>query len=76
MGVGLNIVAMVCWVFIFLAGTDVWHDTGSRDFWHLPGPPYQDLRVIAYTFYALFFVLVFSLIVLIATLRRKKENPS
>ena len=49
---------MLCWIVMFLAGTDVWHFAGSRDFWRLSGPPYTDLRAFAYAFYAQFVVLL------------------
>ena len=60
---GLEILAVLCWVVMFLAGTDVWHDVGRPDFWNLDGPPYQDLRAFAYAFYLLFGVLSAHLIV-------------
>jgi hypothetical protein len=45
--------ALACWVLMFLAGHDVWHDTGRLDLWRLEGPPYHDLRVFIVTFYVL-----------------------
>ena len=59
----LTALSLVCWVVMFLAGTDVWHDTGRHDFWRLAGPPYADLRAIAYAFYLLLAALVSSLFV-------------
>lgn len=59
----LSTVAILCWVVMFLAGTDVWHDVGRPDFWNLQGPPYPDLRAFAYAFYLLFIVLSTHLIV-------------
>jgi hypothetical protein len=67
----LSAISLLCWVVMFLAGTDVWHDTGSRDFWHLQGPPYTDLRAFAYAFYLLFVVLIGSLVVRIASAVRR-----
>ena len=61
---GLGLVAIVCWVIMFLAGTDVWHDVGRPDFWNLAGPPYQDLRAFTIAFYLLFAVLVAHTIVM------------
>ena len=55
---GLSIVGLVCWIVMFLAGTDVWHFAGSPDFWRLSEPPYYDLRVFAYAFYLQFFILL------------------
>jgi len=67
----LSAISLLCWVVMFLAGTDVWHDMGSRDFWHLQGPPYADLRAFAYAFYLLFVVLVGSFVVQIASAVRR-----
>ena len=36
----LGALALLCWVVMFLSGTDVWHDLGRPDLWHLQGPPY------------------------------------
>lgn len=55
-------VGLVCWLIMFMAGTDVWHDVGRPDFWKLTGPPYSDLRVFAWSFYAQFFVLLIGLV--------------
>ncbi len=59
----LGILALSCWVVMFLAGTDVWHDVGRPDFWTLTGPPYNDLRAFVYAFYLLFVVLAAQLLV-------------
>lgn len=59
----LATLALLCWVVMFLAGTDVWHDLGRPDFWNRPGPPYYDLRAFAYAFYLLLPVLFVLLIV-------------
>jgi hypothetical protein len=59
----LGVLALLCWVVMFLSGTDVWHDLGRPDFWNLPGPPYHDLRAFAYAFYLLLAVLFVHLIV-------------
>ncbi len=56
--IGLGIVGTLCWVVMFLAGTDVWHFAGSPDFWRLSGPPHADLRVFGYAFYLQFFILL------------------
>lgn len=49
--IGLSIAATICWIVMFLAGTDVWHYIGSPDFWRLSGPPYTDMRAFGYAFY-------------------------
>ena len=56
--VGLSIMGLMCWIVMFLAGTDVWHSAGSPDFWRLSGPPNNDLRALGYAFYLQFFVLL------------------
>lgn len=56
--IGLSIVGMLCWIVMFLAGTDVWHFAGSPDFWRLSGLPYADLRAFGYAFYLQFFILL------------------
>ena len=55
--IGLGVLGTLCWIVMFLAGTDVWHFTGSPDFWHLSGPPYTDLRAFGFAFYFQLFVL-------------------
>ena len=56
--IGLTALGMLCWLVMFLAGTDVWHFGGSPDFWRLSEPPYTDLRVFAYAFYLQFVILL------------------
>jgi hypothetical protein len=56
--VGLSIICLMCWIVMFLAGTDVWHFAGSPDFGRLSGPPNSDLRAVGYAFYLQFFVLL------------------
>lgn len=74
----LSALALLCWVVMFVAGTDVWHFAGRPDFWHLQGPPYQDLRAFAYAFYLLWILLTVHLIAVAADLvtsrRRAKMN--
>ena len=59
----LGALALLCWVVMFLSGTDVWHALGRPDIWNLLGPPYHDLRAFACAFYLLVVVLVVQLIV-------------
>ncbi|MFC1629213.1 hypothetical protein ACFL3H_08900 [Gemmatimonadota bacterium] len=51
-------VSLLCWLVMFLAGTDVWHFTGRPDFWNLEGAPHADLRTFSYAFYLQLMVLV------------------
>lgn len=50
------------WIMMFLAGTDIWHDTGSLNFWKLKGPPYTDLRVLVCCFYGFPIVFIVKLL--------------
>ena len=54
----LAVLGIGCWVVMFIAGSDVWHFSGSPDFWHLSQPPYHDVRIFAYAFYTQFVVLL------------------
>lgn len=56
--VGLSTLGMLCWLVMFLAGTDVWHFAGSPDFWRRSGPPYADLRAFGFAFYLQFLTLL------------------
>ncbi len=56
--IGLSTLGMLCWLVMFLAGTDVWHFAGSPDFWRHSGPPYADLRAFGVAFYLQFFTLL------------------
>ena len=69
----LTVAALVCWVVMFLAGTDVWHDVGSPNVWNLQNPPFRDLRAFLYAYYLLFFVLVACLLATVAGLRRARK---
>lgn len=73
-GLLMNLFCLICWVLMFIAGTDVWHDTGSHDFWTLHGPPYDDLKVFAWAFYLLLPALVVMLAVQGVALRRRKAS--
>jgi hypothetical protein len=66
-----TVLSLGCWVVMFLAGTDVWHDTGRQDFWRLDGPPYADLRAFATAFYLLLAVLIGSLSLQFATMLKR-----
>jgi hypothetical protein len=71
---GLGILALLCWMVMFLAGTDVWHDVGRPDFWNLTGPPYHDVRALAYAFYLLFVVLATQFIVMVLAINRARTR--
>ena len=67
----LSTVGMVCWIVMFLAGTDVWHFAGRPDFWQLSGAPYTDLRAFAYAFYLQFLILLAMIGVTVWTRQRQ-----
>jgi len=63
--------AIVRWVVMFLAGTDVWDDLGRPDFLEASNRPYADLRAFAYVFYLLFgFLSIQMVLATIAFIRR------
>jgi hypothetical protein len=51
-------ICLGCWTMMFLAGHDIWHDTGRPDLSQLPGMHAADLRAFAIAFYALPVVLL------------------
>ena len=61
--------ALVCWILMFLAGHDVWHDSGRPDL-HLMGATDFDLRTLASAFYLLPLCLIGSLIAAVISARR------
>jgi hypothetical protein len=64
-----GVLALLCWIVTFMAGTDVWHDSGRPDF-HLMGATYFDLRALGSAFYLLPLCLVGLLISTIVSARR------
>jgi hypothetical protein len=69
----LGAFALCCWIVMFMAGHDVWHDSGRPDF-HLMGATYFDLRAFAYAFYLLFVVLVAQVLLTVAGLVRGRRR--
>lgn len=59
---GFAAVSVVCWLLMFAAGTDIWHDSGRVDVTTL-GATSADVRAFATAFYGLFFLLLAQLIV-------------
>lgn len=57
----LGALALLCWIVMFLAGTDVWHDVGRPDLAAL-GASNHDLRAFASAFYLLLIVLLIQLV--------------
>ena len=52
-GILQDLAALGCLVIMFLAGNDIWHDTGRPDFWHAQDPPFPDVRAFVVAYYAL-----------------------
>ena len=67
---GLSSAGLLCWMVMFLAGTDIWHDTGRPDLRALPGATAADIRAFAYAFYLLPLILVAHLVVTATRVRR------
>jgi hypothetical protein len=74
--IGLSIIGLMCWIVMFLAGTDVWHFAGSPDFWRLSGPPNNDLRAIGYAFYLQFFIFLGVITIGISSKLKEKRNKN
>lgn len=53
----LTATSLCCWIVMFMAGTDVWHDTGRLDLRTL-GATGADVRALAAAFYGLLPVLL------------------
>ena len=70
----LTIIAILSWVIMFLAGSDIWNDAGRKDIWALQGVPYNDLRVLLYCFYGLFILLITNLGLDIMAVCRKNKS--
>ena len=64
------LVMMGLWVLMYLAGADIWHDTGSMNFWKLQGPPFTDLRVLVCCFYGLPVVFFVKILVNLFSIKR------
>jgi hypothetical protein len=52
-GAAADVVAVACVVVMYLAGHDIWNDTGQPDYWHLQGLPFFDVRVFVTAYYGL-----------------------
>jgi len=68
----LGALALGCWVLMFMAAHDIWHDTGRLDVWRLEGPPYADLRAFIVTFYVLLPVFVGQFVVAVLNDRKRR----
>jgi hypothetical protein len=60
---GFSATGLACWLLMFAAATDIWHETGRVDLARLPGMHAVDLQAFAVSFYGLFFILFVQLVV-------------
>ena len=47
----LGLVSFGSLIICYLAGTDIWHESGSPDFWHGEGPSALEWRTLASGFW-------------------------
>ena len=47
----LGAVSFVCLILYFLALTDIWHESGSPNFWHGEGPCSFEWRFLGYFYW-------------------------
>ena len=69
----LTTIGLACWTVMFLAGTDIWRDTGRPDLSQLPGMHAADLRAFVVAFYALPLVLLAQFAAMAASLVRTRQ---
>ena len=65
----LAVLALLCWILTFMAGHDVWHDSGRPDFSRL-GATRTDLRALAFAFYSLPLCLAAQIVVMMVSARQ------
>jgi hypothetical protein len=61
---GSSILGLLCWVVLFMAGTDIWHAVRP----HLPpsqGPSQVDVRAFRYAYYLLAVILAGQVVLLL-----------
>jgi hypothetical protein len=64
----MEVLIILCLGVMFLAGTDIWHDTGRADFWRLNKPPFADVRIFVCAYYALVALVLGRIVVSLARL--------
>ncbi|MEN3337668.1 MAG: hypothetical protein V7647_1344 [Acidobacteriota bacterium] len=72
---GFALLSLVCWLLLFAAGHDVWHDMGRPDVLARLselGATLFDIRAAAYAFYGLFVLLSAQVIVTGLTVFRRR----
>ncbi len=71
---GISAAGLICWIVMFMAGQDVWHDLGAPDIWRNAAVPYPDLRVFTACFYALLVLLVAGTVVPVLMAARGRRS--
>lgn len=72
----LGIVSLLCLVLYFLALTDIWHESGSPDFWQGEGVCALEWRMLAICFWPMALFHVVGLAALIWALRGTKATDT
>ena len=72
---GFTAASLVCWLLMFAAGHDIWHDAGRFDVLAM-GATAADVRAFAVAFYGLFFVLLAQFAVLAVGVRRARRSAA
>jgi hypothetical protein len=70
----LTATSLACWLLMFAAGTDIWHDTGRLDVRTL-GATAADVRAFAVAFYGLFVVLLAQVATSAIAVARARHAP-
>lgn len=68
----LGVVSLLCLVLYFLALTDIWHESGSQDFWQGEGVCAFEWRMLAICFWPMALFHLVGLAALIWVLRGPK----
>ena len=71
---GFTAVCLACWLLMFAAGHDIWHDAGRFDV-RTMGATAFDVGTFAIAFYGLFFVLLAQFaVVAVSVVRARRSN--
>ena len=72
----LGILSLLCLVLYFLALTDIWHESGSPDFWQGEGVCAFEWRMLAICFWPMALFHLVGLVALIWALRGTKATDT
>ena len=70
---GFAATGLLCWILMFGAATDLWHETGRVDLGSVPGVHAVDLGTFVITFYGLFFILLAQFVVMVIIVVRGRR---